>query len=196
MSAAATVLYLHGFLSSPQSKKAQQTLRYCEQRGMGENVLIPQMRFGPAQTMAELRALVEAQHQRRLVIIGSSLGGFYATYLAEEYGFPAALINPAVRPFELWQEHLGQHRNYYTGEIHTVTKKHIEELKELDRSQLQYPRNIMVLLQSGDEVLDYTLAREKFNSSRCIVRENGSHSYEDFAAELPAIFDFLLSRID
>ena len=59
MSAAATVLYLHGFLSSSQSKKAQQTLRYCVQRGMGENVLIPQMRFGPAQTMAELRALVE-----------------------------------------------------------------------------------------------------------------------------------------
>jgi len=196
MSAAATVLYIHGFLSSPQSKKAQQTLRYCVQRGMGENVLIPQMRFGPARTMAELRALVEAQNQRRLVLIGSSLGGFYATYLAEEYGIPAVLINPAVRPFELWQEHLGQQRNYYTDEIHTVTKKHIEELKELDRSQLQYPRNYMVLLQSGDEVLDYTQAREKFNSSRCIVRENGSHSYEDFAEELPAIFDFLLSRID
>jgi predicted esterase YcpF (UPF0227 family) len=196
MSAAATVLYLHGFLSSPQSKKAQQTLRYCVRRGMGENVLIPQMRFGPAQTMAELRALVESQDRRRLVLIGSSLGGFYATYLAEEYGFPAVLINPAVRPFELWQEHLGRHRNYYTDEIHTVTKKHIEELKELDRSQLQYPRNYMVLLQSGDEVLDYTQAREKFESSRCIVRENGSHSYEDFADELPAIFDFLLSRID
>ncbi|HIO76544.1 MAG TPA: esterase YqiA, partial [Gammaproteobacteria bacterium] len=191
MSAPATVLYLHGFLSSPQSKKAQQTLRYCKQRGMGENVLIPQMRHGPAQTMAELKVIVEAQDSRRLVLIGSSLGGFYATYLAEEYGFPAVLINPAVRPFELWQEHLGQHRNYYTDEIHTVTKKHIEELKKLDRSQLQYPRNIMVLLQSGDEVLDYTQAREKFNSSRCIVRENGSHSFEDFAAELPAIFDFL-----
>ena len=196
MSAPAPVLYLHGFLSSPQSKKAQQTLRYCVRRGMGENVLIPQMRFGPAQTMAELRALVESQDRRRLVLIGSSLGGFYATYLAEEYGFPAVLINPAVRPFELWQEHLGRHRNYYTDEIHTVTKKHIEELKELDRSQLQYPRNYMVLLQSGDEVLDYTQAREKFESSRCIVRENGSHSYEDFADELPAIFDFLLSRID
>ena len=196
MSAAATVLYLHGFLSSPQSKKAQQTLRYCVRRGMGENVLIPQMRFGPAQTMAELRALVESQDRRRLVLIGSSLGGFYATYLAEEYGFPAVLINPAVRPFELWQEHLGRHRNYYTDEIHTVTKKHIEELKKLDRSQLQYPRNYMVLLQSGDEVLDYTQAREKFESSRCIVRENGSQSYEDFADELPAIFDFLLSRID
>ena len=137
MSAPATVLYLHGFLSSPQSKKAQQTLRYCKQRGMGENVLIPQMRHGPAQTMAELKVIVEAQDSRRLVLIGSSLGGFYATYLAEEYGFPAALINPAVRPFELWQEHLGQHRNYYTDEIHTVTKKHIEELKKLDRSQLQ-----------------------------------------------------------
>ena len=190
-----TVLYLHGFLSSPQSKKAQQTLRYCEQQGMGDNVLIPQMRFGPSRTMAELREIVEAQDHRRLILIGSSLGGFYATYLAEEYGFPAVLINPAVRPYELWQENLGQHQNYHTQEIHTVTKKHIEELKELDRSQLQYPQNIMVLLQTGDEVLDYTQALEKFSSSPCIVRENGNHSYQKFADELPAIFVFLLSRI-
>ena len=70
----------------------------------------------------------------------SSLGGFYATYLAEEYGFPAALINPAVRPFELWQQHLGQPRNYYTDEIHTVTKKQIEDLKEMNKYQIQKPK--------------------------------------------------------
>lgn len=195
MSVKPTVLYLHGFLSSPQSVKAQQTLRYCEQRGIADNVLIPQMRHGPSQTMVELRVIIEAQNFATLVLIGSSLGGYYATYLAEEYGLPAALINPAVRPFELWQQHLGQHRNYHTDEIHTVTKKHIEELRELDRSELQYPKNIMLLLQTGDEVLDYTQALEKFNSSLSIVRENGNHSYENYADDLPAIFDFLLGRL-
>jgi len=195
MNVQATVLYLHGFLSSPQSEKAQQTLRYCEQRGMVGNVLIPQMRHGPAQTMAELRAIVEVQDPATLVLIGSSLGGYYATYLAEAYALPAALINPAVRPFELWQEYLGPQRNYHSGEIHTVTKKHIEELRQLHRSELQYPQNIMLLLQTGDEVLDYTIALDKFDSSRSIVRENGNHSYENYVDDLPAIFDFLLGRL-
>jgi predicted esterase YcpF (UPF0227 family) len=190
------ILYLHGFLSSPQSAKAQRTRRYCEQQGLGEQVLIPHMGHGPAQTIAELRSIIDSQGSRNIVLIGSSLGGFYATYLAEEYGFPAALINPAVKPFERWEEHLGEHQNYYSGEIHIVTQEHVDELRHLDKSPLQYPDNFMLLVQTGDEVLDYRQAVEKFSSSACIVRENGSHKYENFVDELPVIFEFLWSRID
>ncbi len=127
--------------------------------------------------------------------MGSSLGGYYATFLAEEYGFPAVLINPAVRPFEFWRTHIGEHKNYYSDDVHIVTEEHIQELKDLEVINLTTPDNFMVLVQTGDETLDYRQAVEKFNSSHCIVRENGNHSYENFASELPAIFDFLLSRI-
>ena len=79
------VLYLHGFLSSPQSLKAQQTLAYCLELGLGERIAIPQLSDGPARTIAQLKALVEELSPENLVLMGSSLGGYYATYLSEFY---------------------------------------------------------------------------------------------------------------
>ena len=195
MSAQPFLLYLHGFLSSPQSKKALQTIAYCEQIGLEDRICVPQMRCGPAETITELRKIVEAHKDQSVMLMGSSLGGYYATYLANEYGLPAALINPAVRPFESWETHLGEHRNYYSDEIHVVTRAHIGELRELDIPVLAVPQNFLVFLQAGDEILDYRQARDKFSSATCIVRPDGSHSYENFTSELPAIFNFLLSRI-
>lgn len=188
------VLYLHGFLSSPQSHKAQQTLAYCESIGLGERIMVPEMREGPAETIAQLHEIVEQQEADELVLMGSSLGGYYATYLSEFYKAPAVLINPAVRPYELWQEHLGENRNYYSGEIHVVTEQHIEQLKQLDVEEPSNPENFRVFLQTGDETLDYRKALEKFSTEHCVVHENGSHSYDNFEQELPAMFDFFLSR--
>ena len=158
-------------------------------------MIIPALHRGPRQTINELSLLIEAREDAAFMLIGSSLGGYYATYLAEEYGLPAALINPAVRPFEFWETHIGQHKNYYTDDIHVVTGKHIEELRQLEKSSLTTPENFRVYLQTGDETLDYRRALEKYSSRHCVVRENGSHSYENYGAELPGIFDFLLSRI-
>ena len=190
------VLYLHGFLSSPQSLKAQQTLAYCLELGLGERITIPQMSDGPAQTIEQLKALVEQISPENLVLMGSSLGGYYATYLAELYQAPAVLINPAVRPYELWESHLGENRNYYSDEVHVVTREHIDELRQIDVASLSNPSNFQVFLQTGDETLDYRQAIEKFSADQCVVRENGSHSYDDFDQELPAMFDFFLSRIE
>ncbi len=190
------LIYLHGFLSSPESKKAQQTLAFFRQQGFGDQVLLPQMRHGPAQTALELERLFDLHSKRKILLMGSSLGGFYASYFSEKYDIPAVLINPAVRPFELWETHLGEHKNYYTDEIHLVTREHIQELLDLDVSSIEKPQNFMVLVQTGDETLDYGQAIEKFAESNCVIRQNGSHSYENFEAELPLIFDFFLSRID
>ena len=188
-------LYLHGFLSSPLSKKAQQTVQYCRQLGQESHILVPTLSNCPADTIEELEAIIESQKSRAVALLGSSLGGFYATYLAEKFDLPAVLINPAVRPADYWETHLGGHKNYYSDKVHTVTNQHIEELKLLDRASLSNPDNFWVLLQKGDETLDYRRAVEKYGESHCLVRENGSHSYDDYEAELPAIFDFLLSRI-
>ena len=195
MSSKPFLLYLHGFLSSPLSKKAQQTVCYCEQLGLADSIAVPQLSNGPSETIEELRVFIEALETDKVILMGSSLGGYYATFLSEEYGFPAVLINPAVRPFEFWRSHIGEHKNYYSDDVHIVTENHIQELKELEIISLSKPDNFMVLVQTGDETLDYCQAVEKFGSSHCIVRENGNHSYENFESELPAIFDFLLSRI-
>lgn len=189
------ILYLHGFLSSPQSAKAKQTQAYCENSSIGTSIIIPEMKLGPADTVAQLKDIIRANKHRKIMLMGSSLGGFYACHLAEEYGYPAALINPAVRPFDFWETHIGEHKYYYSDETHIVTEKHLEELREIDKPKPLKPENYLILVQTGDETLDYRQAVEKFAQSRCIVRQNGNHSFENYSSELPTIFEFLLSRI-
>lgn len=191
-----TLLYLHGFLSSPQSAKAQQALAYAAQLGCEENLLIPFMTEGPAATIATLTELLQHRQAQKLAIMGSSLGGFYASVLAERYQAPAVLINPAIDAWQYWPDHIGEHENYHTGQIHTVTEDHVAELQELHPGSIQDPDNYLVFLQRHDEVLDTSIALSRFGEQRCIVREDGDHAYADFERELPAAFDFLLSRID
>lgn len=190
------ILYLHGFLSAPQSTKAQQTVAFCKQRGMQGRITVPSMLNGPRQTMAELEDILEELPRSSLGVIGSSLGGYYATCLSEKFDIPAVLINPAVKPFDLWDDYIGEHKNFYSDHVHVVTREHISELRALDSTPIRNPANFMVLLQTEDEVLDYRLAAEKFADARLVIHEGGDHSYQNYDAELPIIFDFLLSRIE
>lgn len=162
---------------------------------MADRLVVPTLHNGPTDTSKELLSLLEDLPLKQLGVIGSSLGGYYATWLSEEFDLPAVLINPAVRPFDLWEDHLGEHKNYYSDHIHVVTREHIDELRELDRSPIRRPDNFLVLLQKGDEVLDYRDAAEKFAEASCVIHENGDHSYQEYASELPTIIDFLVSRI-
>jgi predicted esterase YcpF (UPF0227 family) len=188
------IIYLHGFLSSPQSKKALQTVEYCNQFGMESFICVPELDASPDQCVAQISKLIESRAGNEVVLIGSSLGGYYATYLAEKYNLKAALINPAVRPYQFWDTHLGEHRNYYSGKLQCVTEVHIDELRKMDIADLKYPRNFLLLAQKGDETLDYRQAADKYKSSSSIIQENGTHSFENFDRELPNIFDFLLAR--
>ena len=195
MSRQSFCLYLHGFLSSPLSKKAQQTIEFCNRSERGSQICVPEIKNGPVETIKELRTIIDVHKGMDIKLIGSSLGGFYATFLSEEYDLPAVLINPAVRPFDSREALLGEHRNYYSDTIHSVTEDHLDELLQLERSPLMNPDNFWVLLQTGDEVLDYRLTVEKYGEKNCLVREKGRHSYDNFEAELPAVFEFLLSSI-
>lgn len=135
------LLYLHGFLSSPQSKKAQEAVDFFESFSESLGISVPLMGFGTAETIEQLEKLIQSLNSKELMLMGSSLGGYYATYLSEKYNCPAALINPAVRPFELWESHLGEHKNYYSDEIHVVTRQHIDELRDLEVKKLSNPDN-------------------------------------------------------
>jgi hypothetical protein len=177
------------------SKKAQQTIEFCNRSERGSQICVPEIKNGPVDTIKELRTIIDVHKGMDIMLIGSSLGGFYATFLSEEYDLPAVLINPAVRPFDACESLLGEHRNYYSDTIHSVTEEHLDELLQLERSPLMNPDNFWVLVQTGDEVLDYRLAVEKYGEKNCLVREKGSHSYDNFEGELPAVFEFLLSSI-
>jgi predicted esterase YcpF (UPF0227 family) len=185
------IIYLHGFLSSPASKKARQTVEYCRQQGLADRLTVPELTGGPAASINQVQSLIDEQRGRQVGLIGSSLGGFYATCLAERNGLKATVINPAVQPCLRWREYLGEHRNYYSDTVHQVTEQHVQELKELDVASLKEPENYLLLAQTGDEVLDYRLAEGLYQMGTCIIQEGGNHSFENFADFLPIIFNFL-----
>lgn len=185
------VIYLHGFLSSPASKKARQTVDYFEQQGLADRLLVPELNAGPAEAVSQVQCLIDNATGPVAGIIGSSLGGFYATCLAERNGLKAVVINPAVQPHLRWREYLGEHRNYYSDTVHTVTEQHVEELRELNVSELGEPQNYLLLAQTGDEVLDYRMAEALYQQGTCIIQEGGNHSFENYADFLPVIFSFL-----
>lgn len=184
------ILYIHGFNSSPASAKAQDFIDYCN-RHTDYAVAVPALSHDPEQALAQLETLIREAGERIHVLVGSSLGGYYATWLAEKYGCRAVLVNPAVSPAKtLGEEFLGPQKNLYTGEEYEFTRAYAEFLDTLDVNPVRSPGQFLLLVQTGDEVLDYQLAVTRYAQSLQVVQEGGSHRYEGFAAMLPAILEF------
>ncbi|SHH95100.1 YqiA/YcfP family alpha/beta fold hydrolase [Ferrimonas marina] len=194
------LLYLHGFNSAPSSHKAQATARYLAEHHQDEPLAIPQLATAPQAAidgvLPQAEAVVAAGEPLRLM--GSSLGGYLATYLVETLSerYPAAdikavLINPAVTPFELLSDYIGEQVNPYSGETYRVEPEHMTELKALDRPLIRRPEAYQVLLQSGDEVLDYREAVAKYQCCQMVVEPGGDHSFVDYERHLPQIMTFI-----
>lgn len=191
------LLYLHGFLSSPKSVKAQQTLKWCEQHCPEVTLHIPQLSNYPSQVGAQLQDYLSAHPMllhEGLKVIGSSMGGYLATWLLSQYPGRGVLVNPAVKPFELLLDYIGEHVNPYTKETFTISSSDMDALKALDVIEITEPEQFKVLLQTGDEVLDYRLAEEKYEGSVLTIEDGGDHSFVHYEDHLSSIMDFLLGR--
>jgi uncharacterized protein len=186
------IIYLHGFLSSPQSQKAQKTLAFVKTHYPQLTIEIPKLASYPQPAVDIIEQLVERHTGKICHFIGSSLGGFLSTYMVQKYGGKAVIINPAVRPYELLADYLGSHINPYTAENFVLEACHIQQLHNLDVSLIGLPQNYWVLLQTGDETLDYRQALQKYQGAKLTVEEGGDHSFKDFERFLPEIFRFLL----
>ena len=188
------VLYIHGFNSSPLSLKAELTKQYLLQ--FNDKVLFhcPQLKSSPDEAIRQLETIILSEPQQQWFLVGSSLGGYFSTYLAEKYNLRAVLINPAVRPFDLLVDYLGQQENPYTNEVYQVTEKHMHQLKSSfceKISQKQY----MVMVQTGDEVLDYQQAVDKYHGCQLIVQSGGDHSFVNYQVMLSAMMNFLSPQL-
>ena len=182
------ILYIHGFLSSPQSAKAQELLAWAAARP-DLRVHVPALPVDP-QAALDLLETVRAGCSTPPGLIGSSLGGFYANILAARHGLRAVLVNPAVHPHLLLAQHLGENRNYHTGESAELSPAHVAVLERLETAPV-HPERLWVLLETGDATLDYRQAERFYAGCRVDVREGGSHFYDGFADRLPAIVEFL-----
>jgi predicted esterase YcpF (UPF0227 family) len=187
----AVLIYLHGFNSSPASFKARLLKERMEAMGRGTQFLAPALPRSPRQAAEQLDALVS--RHRRACLVGSSLGGYYATWLAERHGVRAVLLNPAVRPYELLAPLVGRQRNLHTGEEYDFTMQQVVELRLLEAVGVT-PRRYLLVVTTGDEVLDYRMALERYRGCRQIVIEGGDHALSDFGDHLEAVLDFCAAR--
>lgn len=184
------LLYLHGFNSSPRSHKANQLRTHLGQLGRESALWVPQLSSTPASAIIQAEQLIAAAGSEPVCVLGSSLGGYYATWLAERHRLKAVLINPALQPHRLFRDYLGPQHNPYTGEHWTLTPTHLEQLAALEVKAVAHPERSMVLVQTGDEVLDWTLAAESFRNADLRVFEGGTHAFEGFDILLPDVLAF------
>lgn len=189
------VIYIHGFNSSPLSLKARQLEQYFSENKLIENadfeLHVPELDHQPEVAIGQLTKLVEAYNNQPVLLIGSSLGGYYSLWLAAQFKKACAvLINPAVYPYRLLEDLLGENQNLYTGERYVLSEKHIEQLKVLDVTDLQDPKRVLLLSQKEDETLDYREAVDKYPLIVQQVSDGGDHGYVNFDREIPKIFEF------
>jgi len=181
------LIYIHGFNSSPASSKAQVLKARLEALGRGGEFAAPALPHSPAQAAVLLDEL--AIRNPHATLVGSSLGGYYATYLAEKHELKAVLLNPAVRPYELLTGHLGPQQNFHTGERYEFTALHVDELRALEVAAIT-PERYFLIAAKGDEVLDYRAAIARYRGCRQTLIEGGDHGLGGFANYVDAVFEF------
>ena len=181
------IVYLHGFNSAPSSHKARTMQRYMAERGLAERFHCPALPHDPRLAVPMIEA--ELDRSPGATLVGSSLGGFYATWFAERRGLRAVLIQPAVFPYVGLATMLGPHQNLYTHERYELTAAHIDGWKALAVDRVD-PERYLLLLETGDEVLDYREAVRRYEGARMVIREGGDHTLQSFAEHLPRILAF------
>jgi predicted esterase YcpF (UPF0227 family) len=183
------LLYIHGFNSTSGSGKAQALKQWLDGQGRGSEWACPDLPHQPAAAIAELARVIESA-KGPVKLIGSSLGGFYATVLAGRYGVRAVLINPAVHPHLLLREALGRQKNWHTGDEYDFTQSHLNALAAMDEPAPAQPSNTLLLVETGDEVLDYRDAVAYYRDCHQIILQGGDHGFSRFVDLLPFIDHF------
>ena len=185
-----TIVYLHGFRSSPASIKATQLRDAVHALAAPPQLYVPALEHRPARAIAHVVEWIERNADTPLTFVGSSLGGFYATYLAERFDARAVMINPAVRPHEDLRPWLGPQTNLYTGETFVVTQEHLDELCTLAVTCITRPERYFLLVETGDEVLDFREAVAYYGGAYQYLGGGGDHTFTEFVAQIPAILRF------
>lgn len=191
------IIYLHGFKSSPLSIKGQQLDEYCRNHS-SHNVYLPDLNQPPHIVLEQISKLIE--ELPNVGLVGSSLGGFYATQLVAKYGVPAVLINPAMQPWQLFRKIFGMENiPLKVTEQWTLNDAQLNYLEAIAAPFVQDADRMMVLLQQGDEILDCREAEQYYCAvppiSLIITEMHGNHAMENFVDKIPMILEFLLFNI-
>ncbi len=186
------VLYLHGFRSSPQSTKARQVAAVMASQFPHITWWCPQLPPSPKAAAELIAGGTTHWPADRMAVIGSSLGGFYATWLANQRGCKAALLNPAIDPARDLAKYIGEHTAWHDpAERFYFAPEFVDELRTLEVGPLANPERVWALIAKGDEVLDWREMTARYPGSHQVVMEGGDHAISNFDQYLPHLLEFL-----
>ena len=184
------ILYLHGFRSSPKSFKARVVQQALERAGRAHELICPQLPASPKEAMALSLLLAERHAPDNLSIIGSSLGGFYATWLAERLDVPAVLLNPSVNPLKNLEHHVGVTTAWHSDEPFEFRREYIDELAALRVENITKPERYFLLAATGDEVLDYRDMVAHYAGAKQHVIPGSDHAISEFPQYVDEVLAF------
>jgi predicted esterase YcpF (UPF0227 family) len=186
------LLYLHGFRSSPQSAKARLMAQHMAEHHPDVVWLCPQLPPSPRAALDMVTLATAGWPAEHMAVVGSSLGGFYATWVAEQRGCRAVLLNPAVNPARDLEKYIGEQTQFHAPEEHFYFKaEYVQELRDLTCGELRQPQNYLAVIAKGDEVLDWREMHARYQSGKVLLLEDGDHAISDFADHLPAVMAHL-----
>ncbi len=185
------LLYLHGFRSSPRSFKAQRVHAWLREHRPDVHWWCPQLPPSPHDAIALVEAGIAGWPRERMAVVGSSLGGYYATWVAERTGCPAVLLNPAVHPARDLAQHIGEQTGFHDPDEHFDFR--VEFIDELQRLAVPVtrPERYLLVAAKGDEVLDWREMVERYRGASVKLLEGGDHALSDFDDHLPDLVRFL-----
>jgi uncharacterized protein len=190
------LVYLHGFRSSPRSSKAVMTAQAITQLSDSNNPIewyCPQLHASPKTSMDMVTGHIEQSKADCIVVVGSSLGGFYANYLAEKYGCKAIALNPAVRAPRELAPHVGMMTAYDSDEPFDFRPEYIDELIALQVDRITNPSRYFLIAAKGDELLDWKEMAEFYQGAKHLILEGSDHGIADYSDHLPQVIDFIVT---
>ena len=190
------ILYLHGFRSSPRSFKARLVQERMTAAGRAGDLICPQLPASPKAAMELALLLAERHAPHNLSIVGSSLGGFYATWLAERLGVRAVLLNPAVDPLKNLSQHVGVTTNWHSDAPFEFRREYIDELAALKVERITQPERYFLVAATGDEVLDYRDMVAHYAGARQHVIQGSDHALSEFEQLVDEVLAFCQPEVN
>ncbi|RZO25539.1 MAG: esterase [SAR86 cluster bacterium] len=178
------ILYIHGWNSHKDARKAI-LLKDKINPSINFQVESITLQSHPKEAILQLSKFIEKERgERKVHLVGSSLGGYYATFLSEKYNLKSVMINPAVWAYKIFKNDMGENKNLNTNESYIIDEEWVASLKEIFVEKPS-SENYLVLLQTGDETLNYKFSAEYYDGSKIIIDEGGNHSFENLEIKIP-----------
>lgn len=187
---ASMIVYIHGFNSSPSSHKSNQLRECLAALGRESEFRCPALPHWPQEAMKLLEREVSGVPAETITLVGSSLGGFYATHLTEKLGMRSVLVNPAITPHEGLRTYLGSQKNLYTADEYVLTEGHLVQLAMLHVPKPARRDRYLLIQTTGDELLDWRIAVDHYQGCRQVIVQGSDHGFKEFADYLDIVLEF------